>query len=52
MLMVHCYMVHDMEMMIRTSKEFNFTIKAFHHALEAWKIPTLLKSMVFKTKQN
>lgn len=45
MLMVHCYMVQDMEMMIRTSKEFNFSIKAFHHALEAWKIPTILKSL-------
>lgn len=43
MLMVHCYMVHDFEMVIRTSKEFNFTIKAFHHALEAWKIPAILK---------
>lgn len=44
---VHCYEVDgrlldsygvnyyiDLEMMIRTSKEFNFQIAAFHHALE------------------
>jgi hypothetical protein len=43
LLMVHCYMVHDLEMMVRTSKEFGFNITAFHHALEAWKIPQLLK---------
>jgi hypothetical protein len=29
-------------MMIRVSKEFNFKIAAFHHALEAWKIPKVL----------
>jgi imidazolonepropionase-like amidohydrolase len=29
-------------MMVRTSKEFNFRINAFHHALEAWKIPEML----------
>ena len=31
-----------MEMMIRNSHEFGFKINAFHHALEAWKIPSLL----------
>jgi len=40
---VHCYRVEDMEMMIRTSQEFGFKIAAFHHALEAWKIPDILK---------
>ncbi len=30
-------------MMVRTSKEFNFSIAAFHHALEAWKIPEILR---------
>jgi len=39
---VHCYKVEDMEMMIRTSHEFNFRIAAFHHGLEAWMIPELL----------
>jgi len=42
-LMVHCYKVQDLEMMMRTADEFNFSIAAFHHALEAWKIPELLK---------
>ena len=39
---VHCYMVQDLEMIMRTSKEFNFTVKAFHHALEAWKIAPVI----------
>jgi len=39
----HCYTVWDMEMMIRLATEFNFTIAAFHHAIEAWKMPTVLK---------
>ena len=30
-------------MIVRLSKEFNFTISAFHHALEAWRVPELLK---------
>ena len=33
----HCYQLHDMEMMVRLSKEFGFKITAFHHALEAYK---------------
>ena len=32
-----------MQMMIRIAKEFNFTISAFHHALEAYKIPEILR---------
>jgi imidazolonepropionase-like amidohydrolase len=39
---VHCYETQDIAMMVRTSKEFNFRINAFHHALEAWKIPEML----------
>ncbi|KAJ3124782.1 hypothetical protein HK098_000873 [Nowakowskiella sp. JEL0407] len=39
----HCYEPTDMEMQIRNSKEFNFTISAFHHAVEAWMIPQILK---------
>ena len=35
---VHCYQTHDMEMVIRLADEFNFTISAFHHALEAYKL--------------
>lgn len=29
--------------MIRLSKEFNFTISAFHHGLEAYKIPDIIR---------
>lgn len=32
-----------MEMMIRLSKEFGFSITTFHHALEAYKIPDILR---------
>ena len=30
-------------MMVRNSHEFGFNISAFHHALEAWMVPDLLK---------
>ena len=42
-LQVHCYEVHDIETLIRISEEFGFKIAAIHHALEAWKIPKLLR---------
>lgn len=38
--------VVDMETCIRISQEFGFKISAFHHALEAWMIPDLLKANV------
>jgi len=31
-------------MAIRVSKEFGYSINAFHHALEAYKIPQIIKS--------
>eukprot|EP00457_Paulinella_chromatophora_P001527 gb/GEZN01001529.1/.p1 GENE.gb/GEZN01001529.1/~~gb/GEZN01001529.1/.p1 ORF type:complete len:937 (+),score=146.56 gb/GEZN01001529.1/:29-2839(+) len=34
----HCYTVADLEMMIRLSHEFNFSVAAFHHGLEAYKV--------------
>ncbi|KAJ5725334.1 uncharacterized protein N7483_006691, partial [Penicillium malachiteum] len=40
---IHCYEPQDMEAMIRHSEEFNFHIQAFHHALEAWRVPEMLK---------
>lgn len=40
---VHCYEVEDFEDMLHHSKEFGFRIQAFHHALEAWKVPELIK---------
>jgi imidazolonepropionase-like amidohydrolase len=39
----HCYQIQDFEMMFRLSDEFGFNITTFHHALEAWKIPDLIK---------
>lgn len=38
----HCYRADDMAHMIAMAKEFNFTIAAFHHAVEAYKIAGLL----------
>ncbi|KAL6063889.1 Composite domain of metallo-dependent hydrolase [Balamuthia mandrillaris] len=41
---VHCYQVQDLEMMVRLAAEFSFNISAFHHGLEAYKVPHVLKS--------
>lgn len=38
----HCYTAEEMAIMIDISKEFNFEITAFHHAVEAYKIADLL----------
>ncbi len=38
----HCYRAEEMAMMIELSKEFNYKITAFHHAVEAYKIADLL----------
>ncbi|KAI8972131.1 hypothetical protein BDB01DRAFT_750183 [Pilobolus umbonatus] len=40
---IHCYEKQDMETMLRHSKEFGFQINSFHHAIEAYQIPELLK---------
>ncbi|KAI7873769.1 composite domain of metallo-dependent hydrolase [Lichtheimia hyalospora FSU 10163] len=40
---VHCYETHDLEAMIRHSYEFNFNISAFHHALDAYLVPDIIK---------
>ena len=44
LLHVHCYQVHDIETLLRIAKEFGFRVRALHHALEAWKVPALLKN--------
>jgi hypothetical protein len=41
---VHCYEPEDIEDMLLHSKEFGFRIQAFHHALEAWEVPELIKA--------
>ncbi|RCI03780.1 hypothetical protein CU098_011594 [Rhizopus stolonifer] len=40
---VHCYETHDIEAMVRHSLEFDFNISAFHHALDAYRIPSVIK---------
>ena len=38
----HCYRAEEMAMMVELSKEFDYKITAFHHAVEAYKIADLL----------
>jgi len=38
----HCYRADEMAQMIDISKEFGFNIRAFHHAVEAYKVAPLL----------
>jgi imidazolonepropionase-like amidohydrolase len=38
----HCYRADEMAQMLDLAKEFGFTIRSFHHAVEAYKIADLL----------
>jgi len=38
----HCYRADEMAQIIDLSKEFGYQVTAFHHAVEAYKIPDLL----------
>lgn len=38
---VHDYRVNDFETVLRIMDEFNVTVHAFHHGLEAWRLPEL-----------
>ncbi|KAF9190539.1 hypothetical protein BGZ51_008477 [Haplosporangium sp. Z 767] len=40
---IHCYETYDLEAMVRHSNEFKFKISAFHHALDAYRVPDILK---------
>lgn len=40
----HCYRADDMAQVLGMAKEFGYRITAFHHAVEAYKIPDLLKA--------
>jgi imidazolonepropionase-like amidohydrolase len=40
---MHCYRASDMSAMLGVAREFGFHITAFHHAVEAYKIPVQLK---------
>ncbi|KAI8873413.1 hypothetical protein GQ42DRAFT_160535 [Ramicandelaber brevisporus] len=42
---VHCYMTHDIEMLLRVTNEFNVTVSALHHALDAYLVPDMIKNM-------
>ena len=39
----HCYRADEMAQVIDMSHEFGYKVAAFHHAVEAYKIPDLLK---------
>lgn len=38
----HCYRADEMAQMIDIAKEFGYSIKSFHHAIEAYKVADLL----------
>ena len=38
----HCYRADEMSIMLDIAKEFGYTVSAFHHAVEAYKIGDLL----------
>ena len=38
----HCYRAEEMAMMVELADEYGFKIRAFHHALEAYKVRDLL----------
>jgi imidazolonepropionase-like amidohydrolase len=40
----HCYRADEMAQMLDIAKEFGYTVRAFHHAVEAYKIAELLKA--------
>ncbi len=41
---MHCYRADEMAQMLDVAKEFGFRIRAFHHAVEAYKIADLLRA--------
>jgi len=40
---LHCYRASDIAVMLSVAREFDFKIAAIHHAVEAYKIPKLLR---------
>ncbi|HWK36215.1 amidohydrolase [Sphingomonas sp.] len=40
----HCYRADEMAIVMDMAKEFGYHVAAFHHAVEAYKIPDLLKA--------
>ena len=43
LLNTHCYTIPDLEAFIRHTNEFNFRIRAFHHAHQTYLVPEILK---------
>jgi imidazolonepropionase-like amidohydrolase len=41
---VHCYRANDLSAMLSIAREFHFTIASFQHAVEAYKVPELLRA--------
>jgi imidazolonepropionase-like amidohydrolase len=39
---IHCYRADEMATVLDMAREFGFKVTAFHHAIEAYKIPSLL----------
>lgn len=39
----HCYTITDLESFIRLSNEFQFPVRAFHHAHQTYLVPEILK---------
>ena len=39
----HCYRADEMAVMLEIAKEFGYKVSTFHHAVEAYKIPDLLR---------
>jgi imidazolonepropionase-like amidohydrolase len=42
---IHCYEPEDFERMLAVLHEFDVHPAAFHHALDAWKVPEMLKQL-------
>jgi hypothetical protein len=42
---IHCYEPQDLERMMDVLHEFGIHPSSFHHALDAWKVPELLKKL-------
>ncbi|KAI1861014.1 hypothetical protein JX265_009633 [Neoarthrinium moseri] len=40
----HCYEPQDFETMLGVMHEFGVRVRAFHHAIEAWQVPEMLKA--------
>ncbi|KAK6193100.1 RNA-splicing factor [Pestalotiopsis sp. IQ-011] len=40
----HCYEPEDLETILGVMREFGIQVKAFHHAIEAWQVPEMIKA--------